>query len=226
LGRVPIAVNIICKVLNYFINIEKQTCNSIGKIALNLHMSNSDSWYHFVKSVSRSLGTNVQEISKNSLKNKGFVFRKLKDLCKNIYRKNILECNKLKLYSKVKFNLEREKYLYVFNPALRKAATDLRLSSHKLQIEVGRHNNVPANSRICKFCNNNIGDEEHHIMYCYNPILTNLRNKFINNILSINSYLKVLNRQSLFLYVITLHDKNIIEPTLQYFCEALSVPTK
>jgi exonuclease III len=223
LGRVPLAVNIICKVLNYYINIENQHGNSICKIALNLHMSNNNSWYHFVKSVVHRLGLNLQLITKNSLKNKGLVFQKLKDLCKNIYRGKILECNKLKLYSKIKFNLEREKYLSCLNPALRKAATELRISSHKLAIEVGRHNNVAAEARICKYCNQKVGDEEHHIMYCYNPVLTNLRNNFIQNILNVNSHLKLLNRQNLFLYVISLNDTNIVQPTLQYFCEALNV---
>ena len=48
-----------------------------------------------------------------------------------------------------------------------------RTSAHSLCIETGRHNNIPRNMRICKYCNlNDIEDEFHFILSCplYNEI--------------------------------------------------------
>jgi hypothetical protein len=139
-----------------------------------------------------------------------------KNICKNIYTETISECNKLKLYSKIKLNLEQEKYLNSSNPALRKTATELRISNHNLPVEVGRHKNVAADMRTCNFCKNDVGDEEHYLMYCYHPILTKERNHFIKNIFRINPRLGVLNRKNLFIYVTTLNDNNILDVTLKY----------
>ena len=42
-----------------------------------------------------------------------------------------------------------------------------RLSSHSLQIELGRHNNTPINDRLCTRCDYNaVDDEEHFLIHC------------------------------------------------------------
>ena len=43
----------------------------------------------------------------------------------------------------------------------------LRISAHKLNIEVGRYNKTPRNERFCKKCNTGeIEDEMHFLLLC------------------------------------------------------------
>ena len=58
------------------------------------------------------------------------------------------------------------------------ALTSFRVSSHKLQIERGRHLNIPRNERICRNCNSNMIENEYHfLLIC--PKYSDLRNKYI-----------------------------------------------
>ena len=61
---------------------------------------------------------------------------------------------------------------------LRMPITRLRLASHDLEIEIGRHNRIDRNNRICKLCNSNaIETEFHFVMVC--PLYKDLRRKYI-----------------------------------------------
>ena len=50
----------------------------------------------------------------------------------------------------------------------RVAITKLRLSNHKLTIEIGRYVKPyqPPDQRICPLCKTGLEDEEHYLMYC------------------------------------------------------------
>jgi hypothetical protein len=201
LGRLPMIVNVICNVLKYFINLRKRKDASVGQIALKLHILTDNSWFNFVKVISEILGFDLHKITGNSIKNsKNSVFKKLKQMCQNTYRDKIVESSKLILYSDIKFNLVREKYLQCSNPSIRKAVTEIRISCHKLPVELGRHNNVNKENRLCNYCKYEIGDEKHYFMYCFHPTLSKIRNEFIKNILKINPSLKSLDRGNLFKY--------------------------
>jgi hypothetical protein len=41
-----------------------------------------------------------------------------------------------------------------------------RISNHDLQIETGRHMNVPVEGRLCIKCVNEIEDEKHALIFC------------------------------------------------------------
>jgi hypothetical protein len=52
----------------------------------------------------------------------------------------------------------------------------LRISAHKLKIEVGHYNKTPRNERFCKKCNTDeIEDEMHFLLLC-NPFETDRKN--------------------------------------------------
>ena len=53
----------------------------------------------------------------------------------------------------------------------------IRLSSHNLEIETGRHNNVLLNNRICKLCKRDVEDEFHFVLVC--PHFEVIRKRFI-----------------------------------------------
>ena len=78
------------------------------------------------------------------------------------------------------------------NDQKRVKITKLRLSNHKLEIEIGRHKKIERNNRLCRLCTMNaIEDECHFIEQCprYNlirrryPSITLLKMKelFITN---------------------------------------------
>ena len=41
-----------------------------------------------------------------------------------------------------------------------------RTGNHRLPIETGRFNNIEYKDRICKICNEDIGDEFHYLLKC------------------------------------------------------------
>ena len=44
--------------------------------------------------------------------------------------------------------------------------TKFRISVHNLEIEKGRHKNLPEHKRICTLCNCEVEDEIHFLMRC------------------------------------------------------------
>lgn len=74
-----------------------------------------------------------------------------------------------------------QKYLDVLNiMKYRKSLIRLRLSSHRLEVEVGRWakpNKIPYQNRKCKICNV-LEDEFHFLLEC--PLYADLRKRYIN----------------------------------------------
>ena len=106
------------------------------------------------------------------------LFEKLSDQFHQTALANLENSSKLKLYSQIKTEIGPEKYLSdLTNVKHRQALTKLRLSSHRLQIEVGRHTNgdneIPREDRICPLCRNGVEDEVHFLLTC--PIYKDLR---------------------------------------------------
>ena len=59
----------------------------------------------------------------------------------------------------------------------------IRTCNHNLPIEIGRHgrNYIPREERICTKCDSGLlGDEFHFILVCSNPVLLELREKYIS----------------------------------------------
>ena len=80
---------------------------------------------------------------------------------------NISASPKLDSYCKYKTDFEYEAYLdKISNDKLRICLTQLRLSSHCLEIEVGRYTNVQRENRLCKLCNQNSIESEYHFVLC------------------------------------------------------------
>ena len=42
----------------------------------------------------------------------------------------------------------------------------VRMSSHMLEVEKGRHFKIPHSKRVCRLCKNLIKDEFHFILVC------------------------------------------------------------
>ena len=92
-------------------------------------------------------------------------------------------CSSLYFFREFKTALERSTYLnQLHNVKYRHILAKLRLSSHKLNIEIGRHNKIDRQDRKCIRCNSNdIEDEFHFVLVC--PDYINLRMLIFQNII-------------------------------------------
>ena len=79
------------------------------------------------------------------------------------------------LYKEMKQSFEMSPYLLIIqNKKHRNAITKLRLSSHQLNIETGRHTNIERLDRKCNLCNlDDLEDKYHFTLIC--PIYKDLR---------------------------------------------------
>ena len=59
---------------------------------------------------------------------------------------------------------------------------DLKLSSHDLAIEKGRHQNIARQERVCNNCTMNVLEKEYHYLFIC-PKCYNLGTKYIKNII-------------------------------------------
>jgi len=90
---------------------------------------------------------------------------------------------KLRTLLLYKMDLKPEYYLYLYIPRrLRSALAKFRIGSHELEIESGRHRNVPVNERYCKLCQSEnilcIEDEYHVLLKC--PFYDDLRSIYLD----------------------------------------------
>ena len=94
------------------------------------------------------------------------------------WREGMGTCTSLYLYRNLKQTFEPSYYLSLDNAKYRNCIAKMRLSSHKLAIETGRHQNVAREQRKCLCCDlNDIEDEYYFILIC--PLYNDLRNLYI-----------------------------------------------
>jgi len=107
----------------------------------------------------------------------------------------------LDVFREIKLNFEQSSYLRSMeNTKYRNTSAKFRLSSHKLNIEVGRHNNIFRNERKCSLCNlNDIEDEFHFLLKC--PLYTAFKRQYIPKYFYTNT--------NMFKYITLMQSENI-----------------
>ena len=127
--------------------------------------------------------------------------------------------NKLRTYRRFKKGIQEENYLTIVKSfKLRKNICRLRISSHNLAIETGRHRRpikIAPHLRFCTDCHaGQVGDEEHIIMNCqkFNTERQQLFNHLRGNSTTFNS----LSEGEKFVYVMTMNNVNTVEPIILY----------
>ena len=71
-----------------------------------------------------------------------------------------------------------------------KALSKFRVSNHCLEIERGRHEFIPRENRLCKYCtllNQNCIEDEFHFL-CICMLYNDLRLKYVPNVKNFNRY--------------------------------------
>ena len=144
----------------------------------------------FVKLGRKQTNTNKQTHQQTGQKQyvpqyRGLTYKKSNTNLEDQYIQNwyasVRETSKLEYYCQFKTSFCFEKYLDVIqNDLVRKQLSRFRLSSHSLEIEVGRYHGTARENRICKLCNGNMIESEYHFMLSC-PFYRNIRNKYLRS---------------------------------------------
>ena len=106
--------------------------------------------------------------------------RRLIDIFISHWRTEISATSSLVLFVELKQNFELSPYIEIVKSyKLRNQIARIRLSSHSLNIEKGRHQNITRSERKCNVCpKNDIEDEFHFILVC--PLYDHIREQYIH----------------------------------------------
>jgi hypothetical protein len=169
LGRFPLSV--ICKerAVKFWLKIMKNEESPLKRIYNEqLQSGNPNNWVNSMKNYIDRLGFShlMQDFNVNY--NYFPILRqRIRDQFLQKWSETINTMPKLEYYKQFKTHFEFEDYLsFINNISLRKQLSCMRLSSHALEIEVGRYNNINRENRICKLCNQNTIESEYHFLLC------------------------------------------------------------
>ena len=234
LGRFPLHIIIYKRIFKYFMRLISFSNNTILSSALeaNIHMDNmgKHSWFTTVKHLLQftkldETTLDLANIENNKISNLVKKFNKNLSTQFQVYWLNILNkdrfghsvSNKLSLYSEIKNEIRFEPYLKLIkNVNERVAVTKMRISCHLLPIEAGGYKKVPRDERFCSFCKPSIGNEFHYLMKCKHSSFSLLRSAFLECLYKINSNFMNMTDKALFIYILTMHDENIVNLSAQY----------
>jgi len=194
-GKYPMFEYIIKSVLGYLSHLNKSALNRpilAAAMDEDKMLPKHRSWYKRTDSLLNMSWYKVSDLNNDLIKKDFFV--KIKRSFENFWKKEIGEytdnSGKLSFYRKIKTHFEFEPYLnHIKLFKQRRCVTAMRISSHKLEVEVGRYTNknqnyIERNKRYCMLCLENfhnyvVGDEIHAMMTC--PVFQVHRNKLLRH---------------------------------------------
>ena len=148
-----------------------------------------------------------------------------KSLTHEVFQRKWMEkitlSTKADTYRKFKPSMKFEAYLYHGNRKMRVNMTKLRLSDHKLMIEVGRHRTpqIPRPERKCYMCHNEVEDETHFLTHCR---LYGSQNSHWDTIYNKVPQIRTHSNTDRFVYVMTQEDPEITSTVLKMNHEWMS----
>ena len=181
LGRYPLIINSLVHSIKYEWHLRQNSGNaSLIGMAYNemtsFSASGGDCWLSKINKIKCSLGVNTDNVRKpvslskivnKAVKGKfdGFWLESINQFTPNQEGR---DTNKLRFYKSFKGSFTEEPYLSsVLNRNQRSSLTRLRKSAHHLQIERGRWTNTPLENRLCRYCDQDCVDTEHHfLLHC------------------------------------------------------------
>ena len=180
-GKFPLHLRQQDQVLKLWLRIQNMPSNSaihrIYRELLDLHQQGHKNWasqVNYMFSKFRIPTADLEKMSREELKSFEPQFREKRY---SYYMhdwhhalNDSITTRKLCTYRMIKTDYRLEPYLlYIPNKRHQRAMARLRVSSHKLEIELGRHSRpyIPRDERLCTFCKQKeIGDEVHFLMTC------------------------------------------------------------
>ena len=171
LGEYPLMIHGFVSLLKFW----HRTVNLPDKLLVKQAMSVQtdfiqSEWMSTVKFLLGQIGLNAYFENPKMVKTEAFAkicLTKLKEKFIKQWKFKIANTDKLRFYRLFKTEFRREFYLdLISNFQLRRCISKFRCSDHRLEIEVGRHRNIPAESRYCATCVTEIETVEHFLRWC------------------------------------------------------------
>ena len=187
-GRYPLRINMEIRSVKYFLKLFTRNQDNciLSTMFKNMkyedELLNATNWASKVRDLLQGSGFHDVWLFPSSVNIKALmpVLRsRLIDLYINEWHRDVDSRSSLMLFKELKYVFEPSPYLKTMsNHKFRHVISKIRLSSHQLYIEQGRHVNVPRNERKCTLCTlNDIEDEFHFILIC--PFYSAIRKCFI-----------------------------------------------
>jgi hypothetical protein len=186
LGRFPLAVLCKLRALRYWMKVANNQNSLLYQVFMeqmnvltNFNCTKNNLWCHALKSTLDNLGLGYTlYLSDFTCDISHMVNQRLKDQFVQEWSDTLASQSKMEMYLKFKKSFEYEKYLdCISNEKLRIQMSQFRLSSHYLEIEVGRYSRLSREERKCKLCNQNVCESEYHFLLCC-PLYNDLRVKY------------------------------------------------
>ena len=138
------------------------------------------------------------------------IMKSLKNRFREAWMQNKCSSPKMEFYNTVKHEFTKELYLDRINNYYDRAnITRLRISAHRLEIEVGRRKKIVRSERFCKWCESNAGIKitecEDHFLYSCN-LNSDLRQK---TIIKVNNILNKAHSELDFMNLLHYHTKDV-----------------
>ena len=174
LGRFPVWFSMVKQNCKFWLRLVNQPENSLLGLAykenISMNAKGVDSWVTGVINMLRDYNElpPTNEFVKGNFDIQRFI-SVVEERYLKFWTSNIEKNKKLILYKEFKKEFHYEDYLNVDNEKHRGALCKLRISAHKLAIEVGRHqqSKLPVDARLCKVCNrNSVENEIHFLVTC------------------------------------------------------------
>ena len=151
-GEVPLSLKGFRLLINFWHRVTNLPDNTLAKKAL---LENISLRTNLIKTVEKLLGYfSLTDAIDNPLLLKRRASSSTKLKFTDFWHKTIADeaSNRLQFYKVIKNEFKFEEYLTIPIFESRKVITKIRCSDHPLEVEKGRHRNVPRESRICKLC--------------------------------------------------------------------------
>ena len=174
MGRYPLYIDAAKRCIKNWLRINNGEVNEILACITNSQSSSVDyTWTSQTKQFLSKYGFGYLWLQKPSDKNlfKNLLSKTmihLKDCTSQEFFSTLKSRSKLRTFSKYKLIYEMEPYILYPNFKQRQVVSKLRISDHKLQIELDRYHkpSLELSERTCPFCSNEIEDEYHFITEC------------------------------------------------------------
>lgn len=192
LGRYPLYIDAIKNCIKNWSRIHAgEACNMIQLVQKQFSQSNESIWTNSIKETLFKNGFGYIFCDKETLTKKEIdmkipkIILRLKDCAAQNYFATIESQSKLTTYVKYKNEFKMEGYVTNSCFKARQQLSKLRLSDHKLEIEVGRYKRpkMPREKRTCPFCPNSLEDEYHFVATCplYREEREQIKTEIFNN---------------------------------------------
>ena len=197
-----------------------------------LHESNNVfTWSNGIKSICNLI--NQSDVwDKPTILCKSTITTVVQTELQNVYSNQWYSCisnksPKLRTYCTYKTVFDQENYVNFLTKSARSAFCKLRISAHKLMIEMGRYSipKIPPENRLCQFCDlKEVENEFHFVMRC--KLLDQPRQKLFSELSDICDTDNI-SSDVLFLMIMSAKDFDIVKCVKDFLIEAntLRFPT-